>query len=169
MNAIWKLVAGIGFALAAGWAIAQDNWPGKPVKLIVPSSPGGGTDVYARLLAQSLTEMFKPQFVVENRPGASGNIGAQAVAKAAADGYTFLVSSNASIAINPSLYKSLPFDVDKDFTPVARGVMAPMVLVAHTDASAKHSVSLSTPASASPRPSRTVRPVAARRRTSVSA
>lgn len=137
MRSICKLVAGIAFALTVGSAAAQDPWPSKPVKIIVPSSPGGGTDVYARLLAQALTETLKQQFIVENRPGASGNIGAQAVAKAAADGYTLLVSSNASIAINPALYKSLPFDADKDFTPVTRGVMAPMVLVAHADAGAK--------------------------------
>ena len=72
-------------------AEAQDGaWPSKPVRFIVPSSPGGGTDIYARLLAQSLGEALKQQFVVENRPGASGNIGAGAAAKSAPDGYTFM-------------------------------------------------------------------------------
>lgn len=112
---------------------AQETWPSKPVKFIVPSSPGGGTDAYARIIAQALSEATGQQFVIDNRPGASGGIGAQAVAKAAPDGYTFLLSANASIAINPALFKNLPFDADKDFAPVTRGVMAPMVVVAHPD------------------------------------
>ena len=114
-------------------ALAQEVWPAKPVKFIVPSSPGGGTDAYARIIAQALSEATQQQFVIDNRPGASGGIGAQAVAKAAPDGTTFLLSANASIAINPALYKNLPFDADKDFAAVTRGVMAPMVVVAHPD------------------------------------
>jgi tripartite-type tricarboxylate transporter receptor subunit TctC len=114
----------------SGLLYAQD-WPTKPVKLIVPSSPGGGTDFFARLLAQSLTESMKQQFIVENRPGASGNIGAQAAAAAAPDGSTFLVASNSSLAINPGLYNSLPYSVERDLTPIARGVMAVNALVVH--------------------------------------
>jgi len=97
----------------------------------VPSSPGGGTDVYARILAQALGESLKQQFVVENRPGASGNIGAAAVAKAAPDGHTFLVSANPALSVNPALYRNLPYDAERDFAPVTRGVMAPMVIVVH--------------------------------------
>ena len=123
--------------LAALQAPAQEAWPNRPVKLIVPSSPGGGTDVFARIIAQALTEAGKQQFVVDNRPGASGGIGAQAVAKAPPDGYTLLISANAAIAINPALYKSLPFDAERDFAPVTRGVMAPMVIAAHPDAGYK--------------------------------
>ena len=123
--------------LAALQATAQEAWPNRPVKLIVPSSPGGGTDVFARIIAQALTEAGKQQFVVDNRPGASGGIGAQAVAKAPPDGYTLLISANAAIAINPALYKSLPFDAERDFAPVTRGVMAPMVIAAHPDAGYK--------------------------------
>jgi len=89
-------------------AQAQEAWPARPVKFIVPSSPGGGTDVYARILAQALGESLKQQFIVDNRPGASGNIGAAAAAKSAADGYTFLVSANPALAVNPSLYRELP-------------------------------------------------------------
>ena len=114
--------------LAAPAAFAQE-WPNRPVKIVVPSSPGGGTDVYARLLAQALGESLKQQFVVENRPGASGNIGAAAVAKAAPDGYTFLVSANPALSVNPSLYKNLPYNAERELAPVTRGVMAPMVLV----------------------------------------
>lgn len=106
------------------------EWPAKPVRFIVPSSPGGGTDIYARLLAQGLSESLKQQFVVENRPGASGNIGAAAAAKSAPDGYTFMVTANPALTINPALYKDLPYDTERDFAPITRGVMAPMVFVA---------------------------------------
>ena len=117
--------------LVSGALQAQDAWPSKPVRLIVPSSPGGGTDVYARLLAQGLSDGLKQSFLVENRPGASGNIGAAAAAKSAPDGYTFLVSANPALSVNPSLYPDLPYNAERDFTPVTRGVMAPMVLVVH--------------------------------------
>jgi tripartite-type tricarboxylate transporter receptor subunit TctC len=114
--------------LLAAPAVAQE-WPHRSVKIVVPSSPGGGTDVYARLLAQALGDSLKQPFVVENRPGASGNIGAAAVAKAAPDGYTFLVSANPALSVNPSLYRNLPYDAERELAPVTRGVMAPMVLV----------------------------------------
>ena len=114
---------------AAGAGAAQDAWPSKPVRLIVPSSPGGGTDVFARLLAQALTESLKQPFIVENRPGASGTIGAQAAAAAAPDGYTFLVTSNNSTAINQFLIKTATFNVERDLVPVSRGVMAVNVLM----------------------------------------
>lgn len=122
---------GAVIVLTSAPAAAQEPWPARPVKLTVPSSPGGGTDLYARLLTQALTEALKQQFIVENRPGASGNIGAAAAARALPDGYTFLVSANPALTINPSLYKNLPYDVERDFVPVARGVLAPMVIVAH--------------------------------------
>ncbi|WP_059415003.1 Bug family tripartite tricarboxylate transporter substrate binding protein [Cupriavidus basilensis] len=112
-------------------ALAQEPWPARPVRLIVPSAPGGGTDVYARLVATLLSRSMKQSFVVDNRPGASGHIGTQVVAHAPADGYTFLVTANAAVAISPALYRKLPFDVEKDLVPVARGVLAPMVLVAN--------------------------------------
>jgi tripartite-type tricarboxylate transporter receptor subunit TctC len=118
-------------------APAQDAWPAKPVKFIVPSSPGGGTDVYARILAQALGEALKQQFIVDNRPGASGNIGAAATAKSAPDGYTFLVSANPALAVNPSLFRNLPYNAERDFAPVTRGVMAPMVLAVHPSVPAK--------------------------------
>src|SRR5437899_10100507 len=123
----------VGIILAStGWpAHAQEAWPSRPVKFIVPSSPGGGTDLYARQLAQALSESLKQQFIVDNRPGASGNIGAEAAAKSAPDGYTFLVSANPAIAVSPSLYKNLPYDAERDFVPVARGVVAPLVICVH--------------------------------------
>ena len=115
-------------ALAPAGAPAQDNWPARPIRFVVPSSPSGGTDLYARLLAQALREPLRQEIVVENRPGGRGNIGAVAVAKAAPDGYTFLVSGNPSLVINPALYKDLPYDAERDFAPVARGVVNPLVL-----------------------------------------
>jgi len=107
------------------------------VTLVVPSSPGGGTDVYGRILAQALTEQLKQSFVVENKPGASGGIGAAAVAKAEGDGYTLLVASNSSLGINPVMTKNPGYDVQRDFAPVTRGVIAPMVVVVHPDAKVK--------------------------------
>lgn len=124
----------VAIALAAHTAAiahAQEVWPARPVRFIVPSSPGGGTDTFARMLAQALGDALKQQLVVENRPGGSGNVGAAAAAKAPADGYTFLVSANPALSVNPSLYKNLPYSAERDFAPVARGVTAPMVLVAH--------------------------------------
>lgn len=123
--------------LALSGAQAQTavaDWPSRPVTLVVPSSPGGGTDVYGRILAQALTEHLKQSFVVENKPGASGAIGATLVAKAEGDGYTLLVASNSSLGINPVLLKNPGYDVQRDFAPVGRGVIAPMVVVAHPEA-----------------------------------
>jgi tripartite-type tricarboxylate transporter receptor subunit TctC len=118
-------------ALLSAPALAQDTWPARTVRLVVPSSPGGGTDLYARLLAQGLGEGLKQQFIVDNRPGASGNIGAEIAARAAPDGYTFLISANPALVINPSLYRNLPYNAERDFTAVARGVISPLVFVSH--------------------------------------
>jgi tripartite-type tricarboxylate transporter receptor subunit TctC len=131
------LAAVLALAALPGPVCPQENWPARPVRLIVPSSPGGGTDVYARLLAQALGGALGQQFVVENRPGASGNVGAAAAAKAAPDGYTFLVSANPALTVNPSLYRDLPYDAERDLAPVTRGVIAPMVLCAHPSAGVK--------------------------------
>ena len=117
--------------LAAAQVLAQEAWPARSVRFVVPSSPGGGTDAYARLLAQGLGEALKRQFIVDNRPGASGNVGAEIAARAAPDGYTFLVSASPALVINPSLYKNLPYSAERDFTPVARGVIIPTVFTSH--------------------------------------
>ena len=122
---------------ASARAQGAPDWPSKPVTVVVPSSAGGGTDTFGRILAQALSEQLKQTFVVENKPGASGAIGATAVALAPADGYTMLVASNSSLGINPVLYKTLSYDVFRDFAPVTRGVIAPMVIVAHPGAKLK--------------------------------
>jgi len=124
-------VVALLLALTAVSAPAQDAWPTRTVRLVVPSAPGGGTDLYARLLAQGLAEALKQQFIVENRPGASGNIGAEIAARAAPDGYTFLVSASPALLTNPSLFRKLPYNAERDFTPVARGVISPLVFVSH--------------------------------------
>ena len=125
MCSVRNLVA-LALLLVAGAAAAQ--WPARPVKLIVPSSAGGGTDFYARLLAQALGEALGQQFIVENLPGGSGNVGAATAARAAPDGYTFLVSPDPALTVNQSLYKKLPYNPERDFAPVARGVTVPLVI-----------------------------------------
>jgi tripartite-type tricarboxylate transporter receptor subunit TctC len=101
------------------------------VRLVVPSSPGGGTDTYARFLAQGLGDALKQQFLVDNRPGGGGNIGAEIAARAAPDGYTLLVSSSPALVVNPHLFKNLPYNAERDFAPVARGVVSPLVVTSH--------------------------------------
>ena len=100
-------------------ASAQTAWPDKPVSLIVPWAPGGSTDILARTLSEHLTKTFGQPFVVENRPGASGNIGSNVVAKAKPDGYTLLVGSMSTHAMNGSLFTSMPFKPVDDFAPIA--------------------------------------------------
>lgn len=101
--------------------VSADSYPARPVRMIVPYPPGGPTDVFARLIAQKLSERFGKQFFVENLGGAGGNIGTGQAAKAPADGYTMLVAVN-SLVINPALYASVPYDPHKDFDPVALAV-----------------------------------------------
>jgi tripartite-type tricarboxylate transporter receptor subunit TctC len=132
-----KAFAAILAAFACLIAHAEEPWPSKPVKVIVPSAPGGGTDVFARLLAQAMGDALKQPFVVENRPGANGNIGAEAAARSKPDGYTFLVSANAALSINPAIQASTSFDVARDLVPVARGVWAVNVLVVNPEVGAK--------------------------------
>lgn len=116
------------FAIAPVSAMAE-AYPDKPIRIIVPFSPGGGTDTFGRVIGQKLQERLGQPVVVENRPGAAGNIGADIVAKASPDGYTLLLAQD-SLAIVPWLSKSLPFDPMKDFAPIGVGVFMPMMLVA---------------------------------------
>ena len=122
-----KLCAGFALALATGAAAAQ-TWPAKPVRIMVGASPGGGTDIIARLLGEKLAEAFKQQFVVENRPGASNTIAADVTARAAADGTTLLLATNTAQAIAPHLLK-LGYDPLKDLAPVALIIAVPNVIV----------------------------------------
>jgi tripartite-type tricarboxylate transporter receptor subunit TctC len=122
-------------ALGAGSALA--TYPDRPVRLIVPFPPGGPTDIVARPLAQNLSENLGQQVIVDNRGGAGGNIGAAAVMKSAADGYTLLMGTVGTHAINASLYKKLTFDPVKDFAPVSLVAQAAVVLVVHPSVPAK--------------------------------
>jgi tripartite-type tricarboxylate transporter receptor subunit TctC len=123
-------------ALAAGSAFAQ--YPTKPVRIIVPYPPGGTTDILARLVAKGLTDKFGQTFVVENRPGASGAIGSQAVAKSPPDGYTLVMGTISSHGINSALYKSLPYDAIKDFAPVTNVASTPNVIAVNPGVPAKN-------------------------------
>ncbi len=127
------LCASFALALAVipALAVAQADWPSKPVRIVVAFPPGGAADVTARALAIHLSSTFGQQFVVENRTGASGNIGTDAVAKSAPDGYTLGLSSTGPLANNKSLFKTMPFDAQKDLTPIALVGDIPIVIVAN--------------------------------------
>ncbi len=121
----WLLASAL--AIATGPAAA--DYPDKPVRLIAPFPPGGSVDLVGRLLAQKLTAHLGQQFIVENRPGAGGGIGAALAAKAAADGYTLLLGGVSTHGINPTLYPSLAYDPVKDFAPISSLVTMPNVIV----------------------------------------
>jgi len=127
--------AGLLCMAASPLALAND-WPTRPITLVVPLSPGGSTDATARLIAQKLPKELGQPVVVENRAGAGGNIGADYVAKATPDGYTFLMSTTTLIT-NVTLYKNMPLDVQKDLTPVSRVSLIPNVLMVNTKFPAK--------------------------------
>jgi tripartite-type tricarboxylate transporter receptor subunit TctC len=110
------------------FAFAQP-WPAKPVRIVVPFAPGGTVDVLSRLVGERLGAVLGQPFLVENRPGAGGNIGAEAVARAAPDGYTLLISGSPTHAVNPTLYKKLAFDPIRDFTQIALIGASPNLLV----------------------------------------
>jgi tripartite-type tricarboxylate transporter receptor subunit TctC len=121
------LIAGAMLGTTAATALAQ-VFPNKPIRIVVPFTPGGGNDVYGRVIGQKLQERLGQPAVVENKPGAGGNIGAEFVAKSAADGYTLLVVQS-GITMVPWVSKSVPFDVLKDFAPLGIGTTQPMVVV----------------------------------------
>jgi tripartite-type tricarboxylate transporter receptor subunit TctC len=127
--ALASTAALLGFASAGAFAQGP-AFPSKPITMVVPFPPGGPTDLVARVLAQKLGEQMGQSILVDNRGGANGNIGAQVVAKASADGYTILYNTS-SITLSPALYKSVSYDVQKDFAPVALVAVVPLALVVH--------------------------------------
>jgi tripartite-type tricarboxylate transporter receptor subunit TctC len=128
-----KTVLALLLALLAGAAASQD-YPAKPVRLIVPYVAGGNADIWARTLAQKLTEALRQAFVVENKPGANGGIGTDYVAKSPPDGYTLLAVASGPIVVNPVLYSQVPYDPLRDLAAVAQCAVYQYVLVTRTDA-----------------------------------
>lgn len=111
--------------------MAAGNYPAKPIRIIVPVAPGGGADITARALARKLSETWKQQIVIDNRPGAGGIVGLEIGARSAPDGYTLVQASIGPLTVNPALHRNLPYDSVRDFAPVTRAVSALNVLVVH--------------------------------------
>jgi tripartite-type tricarboxylate transporter receptor subunit TctC len=131
-------------------AEAQKAYPDKPVRIVVPFAAGGGVDILTRIMGQHLTERLGQQVVVDNRPGAGGNLGSDAVAKSAPDGYTLLMGTTGTHTINPGLYPKLPYDAVKDFKPITLTASVPNLLVVNPELPAKSAKELIALAKASP-------------------
>jgi tripartite-type tricarboxylate transporter receptor subunit TctC len=127
---IVSIVALVVFCAAPAQA---QNYPAKPIHILVPYAPGGITDIAARIVGAKLTEAWGQQVVVENRPGGNGFIAMTAAAKAAPDGYTLVMATVGDVAINPALFKEMPYDVERDLAPIAMVSDAPMVLATHVE------------------------------------
>ena len=136
-------------SLIGATAYAQP-YPNKPIKLVIPFPVGGGTDIFARTVGQALTDTFKWTVVPDNKPGAGGNLGIDAVAKSAADGYTIGLGQTSNLAINPTLYAKLPYNPLKDLTPVALLASAPLVIVVPENSPYKSFAEISAAAKSKP-------------------
>jgi len=132
----WKLGLVVAALAALASPVTAQTWPTKPVKIVVPFGPGGPADVYARIVAQGLTEALKQQFIIENKPGAGALIGTEVVAKAAPDGYTLLMMSNTH-TVNETLFAKRPYDLMRDLVPVAPVNSSDLVMVVHPSVPAK--------------------------------
>jgi tripartite-type tricarboxylate transporter receptor subunit TctC len=131
---VGKLVLAAASILTAATALAADAYPAKPVKILVGYVPGGSPDRIARLLGKRLSEVLGQPFIVENKPGAGGTLATALAARAPADGYTLIMGETGQLVIAPYVFKSLPYDVSKDFTPIARVSSEPVLLVANQNA-----------------------------------
>jgi len=133
MNRHHRLLAAAAavIVLASTATQAADNYPSRPVQMIIPFAAGGPTDIVGRIMGAKMGEILGQQFVVENKSGAGGNIGAESVAKATPDGYAILMATVSTNAINPGLYKHMPYDAVKDFTPLGRVGVTPTLLLTH--------------------------------------
>ena len=129
-------VGAVPLLMGAGTVVAQAEWPTRPVKVIVPYPAGGGADTVSRILFAKLSEALGQQFVIDNRGGAGGTIGAAVAAKAERDGYNIMYDATA-FSVNPSLYPRLPYDTVKDFEPVFLASLVPNLLVVHPSVAAK--------------------------------
>ena len=128
MHAPRRLLLALTFSALASSAFAQ-AWPAKPIRIVVPFPPGGGTDTIARETSQRVAAATGWTFVIDNKPGAGGNLGVDTVAKASADGYTIVIGQTSNLAINPTLYARLPYDPQKDLAPIVLLANAPLVMV----------------------------------------
>ena len=137
-------------ALCTAWQARADTYPSQPIKLVVPFPPAGATDVVARMIGSAVGASTHWTFVIDNRPGASGNLGLDAVAKSKPDGYTLGMAQTANLAINPALFPKLPFDPLKDFTPIVLVASVPVVLVVRNDSPYKSLADLVKAAKAAP-------------------
>lgn len=124
-------------ALLASSVAQGQAWPSKPLRLIIPFAPGGATDVIGRLTAQKLQDALGQQIVVDNRPGANGNIGTELAVKSPADGYTLVLCYDGTLAVNPNAYRKMPFDPQKDLVPIVSVGQLPLLLVVHPSIPAK--------------------------------
>ncbi len=132
-RAALSAIAGAALLLSVPAVLAQGAWPTKPVKIVVPFAPGGTTDILARAMAPELSQAFGQQFIVDNRAGAGGNVGADIVAKSPADGYTLLMGTVGTHGINKALYTKLPYDPQKDFAPITLVAGVPNVMVMNAE------------------------------------
>ncbi|MBM3349491.1 MAG: tripartite tricarboxylate transporter substrate binding protein [Betaproteobacteria bacterium] len=149
MKSLSRIIVGFALAICGGLALAQ-SYPNKPIKLIVPFPAGGPTDIVARPLAQMMAEGFKQSVIVENKGGAGGSVAADFVAKSTPDGYTIMVGTVGTHAINGSLYRQLPYDMTKDFTPIALVASAPIVIAVPASSKIKTLADLIRDAKANP-------------------
>jgi tripartite-type tricarboxylate transporter receptor subunit TctC len=137
MKLIFRLVA-CCLVLWSAAAVADEAYPNRPIRIIVPFPPGGGTDIVSRTVATKLTESWKVPVVVENRPGGNTLIGAEAAANSAPDGYTLFVPIDSTLAMNQHLYAKLPYDPVNSFTPITHAISMPMVLAVHPAVEARN-------------------------------
>src|SRR6266851_4797964 len=121
----------VAFALGGAAAQAEDGYPSRPVRMVVSFAAGGPTDAVARIMGARMADLLGQQFLIENKTGAGGNIGADLVAKSAPDGYTLLMATVSTHAINPGLYRKMPYDPVRDFAPIGQVGVTPCVLTVH--------------------------------------
>jgi tripartite-type tricarboxylate transporter receptor subunit TctC len=139
MRSIFRILPLLSLCLIlpTAYAVAADNYPSKPIRLVVPFPPGGPADALARVVGEKIGASLGKPIVVDNRPGAGGNIGMEIGAKAAPDGYTLVLAPAGNLTVNPSLYRSVPYDVGRDFAPVTVLATVPNILVVHPSVPAK--------------------------------
>ena len=128
-----RFILAIALALGAGVSSAQD-YPNKPIRMLVPFAPGGAVDTTARVLAQAMEQRAKWHFVIENRPGGNGFIATTAVAKSAPDGYTLLMAHTGEFAVNPALFNDVPYELERDFVAITMVSDSPMLYLATANA-----------------------------------